>query len=237
MSMSFAILAYCFMFYQETYNMMRQWIAMAIIVFGIVYIYEKKLFKYCLVVFAAALFHRTAVIGILLYIIAELIRKKSSFKWQIFTVLAAVFCVINVGSIVEYFIGSGWIDGRYMYYVTGNTLTFSFTETIVRIPPIALCAVLYLNLNRKYDFHKVWFLFMIIDLIICQLHSVMDFSQRIGSYFTISRMFELGAAVKDGSQTQKLLVKILVMLYLLMFWYVYYVYFNFGNTYPYISII
>lgn len=233
-SLSFAVLAYCFLFYQETYNMMRQWMAMSIIIFGIVYIYERKFFKYCVTVAVAILFHTSAIIGLLLYFIAEIVRKKRSTKWQILIILATLFCVINLGAITEYLTGQGWLDVRYLYYVTGNDLAFSFSMFIVRIPPIILSAVLYKYMDRSDELHKVWFLFLLIDMIISQLHSVMDFAQRIGSYFTIAQMFELSYAAKIGNLTQKTFAKVGVLLFLLMYWYVYYIYFNFGNTYPYI---
>lgn len=237
LSMSFAVLSYCFLFYQETYNIMRQWIAMAIIIFGVVYIIERKLPQYCVTVAVAALFHITAVIGLVLYFIAEIVRRKKSTKWQILVAAASLLCLLNFGFIVEFAIGRGWIDSRYIYYATGEALAFSLPMTIVRIPPIALCAVLYTHLNRKDEFHKVWFLFLIIDLIISQLHSIMDYAQRLGAYFTIAQIFELSLAVGDGKVKQRALVKTAVMAYLLMYWYVYYIYFNFNHTYPYISII
>lgn len=235
-SMNFAVLAYCFLFYQETYNMMRQWIAMAIIIFGIVYIFERKLTRYCIAVAVATLFHTTAIIGLLLYFIASVVRKRKSIGWQILVVLVTLFCVINFKFIVEYIISRGWVDDRYIYYAAGEDLTFSWQMTIIRIPPIALGTVLYSRLNRKDEFHKVWFLFLIIDLIISQMHSIMDYAQRIGSYFTIAQMFELSLAVKDGSLAQRVLVKTLVLLFLLVYWYVYYIYFNFNETYQYMSI-
>lgn len=235
--LSFAVLAYCFLFYQETYNLMRQWMAMAIIIFGIAYILERNLFKYCVTVVVASLFHTSAIIGLLLYFIAEIVRKKKSTKWQILTILAILFCVINFGVIIEFLTGQGWLNERYLYYVTGNALAFSFPMFIVRIPPIVLSAALYKYMDRKDELHKVWFLFLIIDMIISQLHSIMDFTQRIGSYFTIAQMFELSLAVNVGNLKQRIFLKTGVLLFLLMYWYVYYIYFNFGNTYPYVSIL
>ena len=62
LSYNIAILVYCFMFYQNTYNMMRQWMAMSIIIFGIKYIYDRNLFKYIITILVAMLFHRSAFI-------------------------------------------------------------------------------------------------------------------------------------------------------------------------------
>lgn len=232
---SLASLAYCFLFYQETYNMMRQWIAIAIIVFGITYIYEKNLVKYGITVLVAALFHTSAIIAILLYFVVEIVRRRNSVKWQLLTIFGTLFCVININFIMQYFVNLGWLNERYMYFVTGNALTFSFPMFIVRVPPIAVSAVLYKEMRKRDELHKGWFLFLIIDLIISQLHSVMDFAQRIGSYFTISQMYELSLAANVGKLKQRIFVKVLVIMFLIMYWYVYYIYLNFGNTYPYVA--
>lgn len=234
--LTLATLAYCFLFYQETYNMMRQWIAMAIIVFGIIYIYERKPLKFCLTVAVATLFHTSAILAILLYIVVQFIRKRNNIKWQILIILITLFCVINIGALMEYIVDQGWLKERYLYYVTGEALTYSWQMAIVRIPPIALSFVLYRDMNRKDELHKVWFLFLVIDLIVSQLHSVMDFAQRIGAYFGLAQMFELSLAGSVGKLKQRTLVKTLVVMFLLMYWYVYYIYFNFSQSYPYVSI-
>lgn len=231
---SFAVLAYCFLFYQETYNVMRQWIAMAIIIFGLVYIYERKLIRYIIIVAVAFLFHKTAIMGLALYAIAELIRKKHSAKRQILIVMAVLLCVTNFSVIVNLLIKNGLIDNRYVYYTIGNALAFSWQMTIVRVPPIIVSFILYKSMSNKDELHKVWFLFLIIDLIISQLHSIMDFAQRIGCYFTIAQMFEMSLAVSVGDRKQRTFLKTGVLLFIIMYWYVYYIYFNFGNTYPYI---
>lgn len=236
-SINFAALSYCFIFYQDTLNMMRQWIAMAIIIYGFIYIIERKFFRYIFIIAIATTFHVTAIIGLLLYIVAEIVRKDNGYKKQILIVVLTIFCVINLGEIVEILSHNGWIDRKYMYYVTGNDISISFQMTIVRVPIIALGMLLYKAMFEKDKYHKTWFLYLIIDLILSQLHSVMDFAQRLGAYFTVAQMFELSLAVKVGEQKQRNLVGYLVILYLLMYWYVYYIYFNFGNTYPYVSIL
>ena len=124
-----------------------------------------------------------------------------------------------------------------MYYVTGNDLSLSFQMTIVRLPVIIICTLLYNDMSKNDEYHKIWFLFLIIDLIVSQLHSVMDFAQRLGAYFSIAQMLELSLAVKVGEPKQRNLVGFLILMFLLMYWYVYYIYFNFGYTYPYVSIL
>lgn len=50
----------------------RQWLAIAILTFSLKYVYERKPFKFLLVVLIATLFHRTAIIFVIVYFLYNL---------------------------------------------------------------------------------------------------------------------------------------------------------------------
>lgn len=74
---------------------------------------------------------------------------------------------------------------------------------------------------------------MIIELIISQLHSVTDYATRIGTYFCIGHIYEMSLACKIGDQKHRMIAKSLVAAYIIMYWFVMYIYFGYGYTYPY----
>ncbi|MCU4614791.1 EpsG family protein [Acinetobacter lwoffii] len=59
-------------FYTIIYNPVRQSIAMAIVFMSLPYLLEKKLFKFCLIVYLASLFHISALIFIPIYFLLHL---------------------------------------------------------------------------------------------------------------------------------------------------------------------
>lgn len=69
------VLFYYMSFYFMTLNVVRQFVAVAIIFWGTRYLGQKKVVPYILCVCAAALFHRTAVIGLLLLLL-------NLFQWR-----------------------------------------------------------------------------------------------------------------------------------------------------------
>lgn len=218
LSYNIAMIVYCFMFYQNTYNMMRQWMAMAIIIYGIKYIYDRNLFKYIVVILVATLFHRTAFIGILLYAIAAYVEKPHNLWRQTVVLTLAVIGVI----FFQYFVTSviSEIMPKYLHYADGDEVSLFWQELATRIPAIALCAVLYKPMKTHDEHHAFWFLMMLVEMIISQLHSIMDFAGRIGSYFNASRIIEMSIACKIGRRNQRILSKSLVVMYAVMYWFV-----------------
>ena len=57
------MLVFYMLFYNTSLNMMRQWIAMSILFYGLCYLLEHKKKKYFIVVIAACLFHTSALVG------------------------------------------------------------------------------------------------------------------------------------------------------------------------------
>lgn len=57
----------CFGFFNQSFNISRQWIAIGILMISYHYVIEKKFWKFILLVFCAALFHKTALIFAIIY--------------------------------------------------------------------------------------------------------------------------------------------------------------------------
>ena len=233
LSYNIAIMVYCFMFYQNTYNLMRQWMAMAIIIYGIKYIYDRNLFKYIITVLVAMLFHKSAFIGISLYLIALYMEKPRNLLRQVVIVVGAVLGVVYFQTIVLALTSSGILTVKYLKYALGENVSLFWQELVIRIPPIALCAVLYKPMKKTDEHHAFWFIIMLIEAAISQLHSIMDFATRIGAYFWVSQIIEMSVACKIGRRNQRVLSKSLVMSYVILYWFVIYIYFGFNDTYPY----
>ena len=234
LSYNIAIMVYCFMFYQQSYNMMRQWMAMAIIIYGIKYIYDRKLIKYIITVLVAMLFHRSAFIGISLYFLALYMEKPRNLLRQTVVITGTVLGVVFFQSIVAALTSSGMLTAKYLKYSLGGTVSLFWQELVIRIPPIALCTVLYKPMKKADIHHAFWFIIMLIEAAISQLHSIMDLATRIGAYFWVSQIIELSMACKVGIRNQKILVKSLVASYVILYWFVMYIYFGYSDTYPYV---
>ena len=233
-SFDIGVLVYCFLFFQYTLNGMRQWLAIAVIIFGIKYLYEKNALKFGITIAVAVLFHMTAIVAVTLYILMLIVPNEGKILRRVMIVFAMIVFILSYQSVMDLLINNGFIDSRFEYYVEGNTVSFAFTETIIRIPTILLCIVYYKNMKIEGNHHEYWFLILIVDLILSQLYSVMVFASRLAMYFTIARIFELSIACKLKVRESKI-IRLMVILYIVALWYVDYIYLNHGLTYPYTS--
>lgn len=235
MNFNMSVIIFCFLFYQDTYNTMRQWMAIAVVVLGMRYLFEKELIPYCLIVLVAVLFHKTALIALALYVIAIILGKKISYFVQAVLIVATVIVILEFQSIIGILISTFSVLGKYAHYAEGSSVRLSFNETIIRIPPVALCLLLYGQMRKENKYHAYWFLILILDLILAQVGSITVYASRVATYFTIARIFELSMACNVGNGRNRFVIKTLVVVYSMMYWAINYIYLMHGETYPYHS--
>lgn len=235
LSFNIAAAIFCFMHYERTYNIMRQWMAMAVIIFGIKYIYDRKPLKYLLCVLAAMCFHQSAFIAVALYIIFVFMEKSRLKFTGVLVVGASVIGIMIFQPLVKSLISSGILTDKFLHYAEGDGVPLFLPEILVRLPAIAICSVMYKPMKQRDSHHPYWFVLMIVEAVISQLHGIMDFAARISAYFYIAQIVELSTVCTVGDRKQRTLIKLLVIAYAVLYWYVMYIYFGYSDTYPYMS--
>lgn len=244
-SVSTAIMIYCFLFYQQSYNAMRQWMAIGIIIFGFNYIYEHKPIKYLITILIAIQFHASAFIAISLYIINAICTKLKK-KWvYIGITIGTVIFIFTFQVLINKLIGIGVLSSKYMHYTQGEELGLSWVDILVKTPVLILCAIFHSRMKQVDKNHSYLLLLVVLDLIISQVSSIVVFAGRIALYFTIARMFELSIlcninkiCITDISIKKDVYIfKFITYVYIVFYWYVNYIYLAHGDTYPYTSSI
>ena len=89
-NIALALVLYSLICWTATFNGMRQALATAILFCGLPYLRDKKLIKYCIIVFLAFLCHKSAIVFILLYFI---VHRKIDGK-NLILILVASFVVL-----------------------------------------------------------------------------------------------------------------------------------------------
>ena len=104
-------------------QLMRQAIAMAIVLYACQYLKRKTIYAYVLLVFAAALFHKSALIMLLLPAIEYIISRKHKLLTQMSIIVVAVLIVVVPASLYIQLSGltgySGYTDSS-SYWQSGN---------------------------------------------------------------------------------------------------------------------
>jgi len=231
------MLSYYLLFYQESYNILRQYVAIVIVFYAVNYLYSKKYIKYCGFIVVGMLFHSSAIIGFLLiFTYLSIYGNYPKYVRILFiTVLFVGLFVLNY--IVNMLISIGILPSNYYYYVTG-TVKFVFLTIPLCIPIFILC---YINRKhlKKINQKELFFLLFncILEAILLQLTSIFEQGIRISRYFGFFRIEVQQKNIECTSNIRRHLSIAFIIFYDLAYWYYYFIYSGAAATFPYTSSI
>ena len=138
-----------FGFYNFYFNGLRQGLAMAITIWAIPYLIEKKLFNFSLLIIVATLFHKSALIMFFMYFIIHL---KLKIEYKIASIFLGSFLLS--GLVIEYLASE---NERYVAYTTasenaGGYLTLSIF--------LLFGVIFYFLNNAKNTFSKMEYILL-----------------------------------------------------------------------------
>ena len=218
---------YLILFFNKTLNLCRQSIAIAIFLYSLKFVNEKKWWKYLFSCIMASLFHQSAIILILIYPL-NLYLNKGKKKISVIIFLLLTVCFYR--DIMYFFINSGLLAKKYIYYIEGDS-NIIIMELMFMIS-IFLISLL-IKKDKKNDFYYLLYLFGILTYFIGFYSS---YSYRISYYFYTLIIF-LIPDIKKLFLNYKKTILFLCLLSIMYYSYIYYEVNGFDETIPYRSII
>lgn len=234
-TLGFAI--YLFMFFNLTLNILRQSMALVILFYGFIYIRKHKPIKFVIVTLVASLFHNTALIGMILYLIYIFVNKKPKFLYQITTIFITLLFVMFFDEFQGILLGNDIISQRYNIYMNNNALSgggFYTHIVLMCLPTLLLYLLSKSNDNNIFTGLKM---FVVISTILSLLNLKMAVLSRITQYFDIFFIYALAFIIKNGVQLKLKTVslnKVLLFIYLVIYWVIIYGVMKSGETVPYV---
>ena len=224
-----------FMMFNRTLNLMRQSIAISIIIFAFHYLQNKEYRKFLLFVFISSLFHTSGLLCLLIfmiyYVIFEIKVKHRRLRIVLITIISIVFLfMLKYISIVLENTGLG----HYKSYINGN-IRIVPGQILLRLP-IIIEFYVFLRRSPQIDNNKADFYYLIIlfDLLSSQLSSVGNASGRVGLFFSSFIIFIIVEIINlNMLKENKMIIKTLNFVYILLYWYYQYVYMGYNGTVPY----
>ena len=248
-SVSFGILTFLLMNYNVTLNMMRQWIAIAIIVYGFTYLIENKRKEYLLCIAVALLFHTSAIMGLLIFVIYnytvnedKLTKPKFKIGSHLIThdveSLIVVFllgCLVMLSLSVIIKILSVVGLSKYLIYIRGQ-ITVLPNQLILRLPLFIAFTYCYRDWRKRDKNVPFFYSMLILDLLTSQLASITENSGRISTYFSAYCIFSLSSLAKtyNKGSFKRLAINTILVVYLLLYWYYYFVIKGIHATVPFV---
>lgn len=209
---AFSIFLFCTMgFLSHSFNLTRQFIAIAIVLFAYGYIVDKKLLKYLTTVIVASLFHKTALIMLPAYFLLRM--RPSKFVWLAAAVAATLLTIFK--SQVISFVVENFYPQYYDKAFVGETIGSSY---YMIVSATLIGSVLYFIQQKRLNL-KVARDRIIVNLVltVALLHVVLNWmplSNRVSLYFDVLLILIIPQLIKLlNEKTRKRIVTMIAVAY------------------------
>lgn len=258
-----SMLVYMVFIYTRFLNLIRQGIAVCIIIFSFGYVQNRKPIKFLIAIIIASLFHRTAILAIPIYILYWIINKndKNSNIILMVSYILLILSVFFYDIVLEWMINLNLLPIKFKSYLgifKNNTWDVNIFITLYKLSWIIVLAFLYKDMKKIND-NKFLFNMLIIDIILVQFSMKIQYADRLSYYFgsianlilipqlpeliskstILNRILDkLPAKLKEnlGKENNiKICSKIFIVVWLIVYFYWCFIYKDAGAIYPYRS--
>ncbi len=212
-SFRWGVFSYYIMFYAFSLNGMRQFIAVALVVFATNFVREGKYIRYILFILAASLFHLSALVGFV-YLLYEIpFLKKYDRKRKV--ILIILCCVI--GSLALSILG--YLLNNYGGYFERHASSVGIMMLVKIFMLILSIVIIGIPVNKNdRQIVGMYTLFYALGIALNSLSYVFLYMGRIGLYFYVFEAFFIGWVFKVKNYTTWIvLLKLLYGLLMLYF--------------------
>lgn len=207
-------LVYLYVFFLESLNIGRQHISVAIFLFSIKYIFQKKFFYYIISIFFASLFHKTVLITLPLYFIYNSFLVKIKNK-RVKDIIILIFSLLVLSFIINYQMLTKYIIKILPNFVQykGYLKTFNGTRNLIIYLKIFFLLIIFsfkkrlVKLNKK---NELYIFCIILDLIITYIGFYQVSLKRISLYFYIIYIFLFPQLIEIKKQNKLTVILIII---------------------------
>lgn len=187
-SMWLAMLVYMILFYTRFLNLVRQGIAVCIIILSFNFIKDKKPIKYIISIIIAMLFHRTAIIAMPLYFLNLLLEKenKKSKKIIIGIYILLIASIFFFDIILNVLLDINILPEKFEPYLTKyrkESFDPEIFSTLFKAIWIIWIGFLYKNIKKEDKSAGFKFSLLILDIIFLQYSTRILNAERFSYYF------------------------------------------------------
>lgn len=173
-------------------NLVRQYIAVVITTFGIIFLKKNKYIWFIISIILAALFHTSALVMIVFLPFYLLFRNQRHNKVLIaIYVLSLIFMIVDLRQILEYL--AFLIPERWKWYLQSDFLTErNFSAITKQLVPNLLLIFLLIKRKQVIEMNKendIYILMLFIDVIITNCFYGVLVLLRLSYFFDISLIF------------------------------------------------
>lgn len=246
LSMWLVILIYLLSWYCISYTMMRQSMAVAILIFSTVFFENKKYLKTILLFLLAISFHVTAVLGLIVYLVMYIFSERHSKKMKRIMFFIFLFFIVLITIFYKeflYFLTNviRILPEKYYTYVelyTNGKEYTNYSEMLYKLFWIVSAIIYKFKMRKVESKSDVILIFLLIDFATFIMSFDIVNVGRAGYYFFYLAIFYLTTGLiklfrKD--RINQLIIHTTIITVLFVFWYWKFPVTSYCDTYPYVS--
>ncbi len=239
-SIPFAFLIFFFSYYNSSLNILRQIMAIVLVLYSFQFVVNRKLIRFILVILLAASFHDTAIVAFIIYPLSLLINSKRYGRInEAIIILMGIMALIFFDQIYDIISKMNFLSQRYDHYLTDE----SSGGRIIRIVYWAIIFILFLIKSKRcaksFEHTRTLFIITSISFLATFLNFFLGaWAIRIVYYFDVLSVITLPVIAKNMGIKDKKWGNIpsyaLILAITAISWLITYVIRSGGGTYPYI---
>ena len=236
-SVGFAMFTYMLLFYQMSFNMVRQSVAMIICLYSIKFIQRRQLLKFTLIIILALGFHNSVLVFIPVYFLYMYLGKEKNQISRLSIYILTIVGVLSIDKVLTKILKAIPQLSYYLVHLQNETGEFTFNYLIRHAPFIILGLLLYKCIKRRDERYIFLFSIYIISLLL-KLSGLVgaQYINRISLNFEIVIVLLVAYYVNYFNKTKQIFASIAIVVYLLIYWYYMYILTLSHGTFPYQSI-
>lgn len=229
------------MFYNISYNIVRQTMAVCICLYSFNAARDEKVKKFLFLILTATLIHRSAIIMVLTYPLIWFFKKKSIPKLNTFIFILTIITtmiLLCINAILSVLINWGLLPVKFLHYI-GNSFTIYRLSAFVFLMPVILILILYHRTYYRADkLNACMVFYIVIWPVVAQLDGVSDQFGRLAYFFMIANIYlfsQLPYFINTGARRLNIrIVTTASILFMAVYWFLNFYIWKVGETVPYI---
>lgn len=225
------------LYYNRSLNMVRQTLALSVVLYAFHFIREKKLFKYLLFVYIASLFHSTAIFAVIAYPLSRFISGKNGALYKFFILGFSIMFLLGYQEIIMLLIKQQILPAKYIYYTNSEGVFVILIEFFRKFVFLVLFFLFSKSLKRLNKENSIFIFYMALDFVLYCISFKATYAQRISYYFGYFDIFLIPQLILcTNGKLSKRTMKMILIVGFVVYWFIYYCVLKYDQTYPYISI-
>ena len=234
-SITLAFALYTFLYYMYSLNIIRQALAIAIVLYSYKYILQRDFKRFLLMIIIATLFHTTALFFLPFYFLCPTKNEKDrKFKnlIRIFTIGGIFLIIIRLDVVINLLSQIGLFRRFSIYSVTD---TYGENKQIILNTILLFIFLLYSKPLIRYNEDNKMYLFLyVVGYVLTLAGFISPYVKRIALYFNISEIYLLSAFPRIAkTSAQKLFIASIIIGYMLVMFILSAHYLKLGDIIPY----